>query len=98
MPHGTRVELGEEAMQAVAAEHDPSAATRGEDNFVVFAAEMEVYARARYAIHICSACPRGSIDGCLMETLPKRPVDPIEGAVVWPKATIGLMGVWSNAG
>ena len=59
------VVLGEAVMRSLARRHDPSQEARGRDNFLVFAAELEVFARATTSVHICTTCPRGGIEACV---------------------------------
>jgi len=62
---GARVVLGESLMTALAAELDSNGDMRGADNFLVFAAELEIYARAGSSMHVCTACPQGEdASGC----------------------------------
>ena len=87
----TRVDLGEPLMLSLARQHDPLKATRGLDNFLVFAAELEVYRRAALSLHVCTACPRGEGAEECTEELRKLRDEPR------PRAT-GLMGEWVQGG
>jgi hypothetical protein len=60
-----RVEMGSPLMRGLAATFDPHPIARAHDNFLVFAAELEVYPLANTSVHICTACPRGSVDACV---------------------------------
>ena len=56
--------MGEQRMLAVGMRDDPALIARGRDNFLVFAAELEVYAAAAVSLHVCTQCPKGSVDVC----------------------------------
>ena len=51
---------------------DPSKLARGKDNFLVFAAELEIYRRAASSLHVCTVCPRGDADECTRAHIRKR--------------------------
>ena len=51
-------------MAAVAASFDANPHTRARDNFLIFAAELEVYKKAQASLHICTVCPQGAPDTC----------------------------------
>jgi hypothetical protein len=84
------VDLGEPLMLELSRALDPTPSTRGRDNFLVFAAELEVYARANASLHVCTACPRGAVAECA-RAVSQAQVEP------QPKAT-GLMGEWVRGG
>lgn len=77
-------------MQQLARELDPTPSSRGQDNFLVFAAELEIYTQANVSLHVCTACPRGETSECSMA---------VRRAQAEPelKAT-GLMGEWIRGG
>jgi hypothetical protein len=90
VPTGTRVELGEPLMLELASALDPSKVASGKDNFLVFAAELEVYRRAADSLHVCTACPRGGAEECTTAMGRLRSEPP-------PRAT-GLMAEWVHGG
>ena len=59
-----RVEMGEATMHAIATVFDRNAQVRGNDNFLIFAASMEVYRAAHAYLHVCTLCPKGDVRGC----------------------------------
>ena len=85
-----RVDFGEALMVQLAKWHDPWKAMRGLDNFLVFAAELEVYRRAARSLHVCTACPRGAADACASTVRRLRDAPA-------PRAT-GLMREWVYGG
>ena len=77
-------------MLELASTLDPSKIARGRDNFLVFAAELEVYRRAAFSLHVCAACPQGGVEECILASRKLQTEPP-------PRAT-GLMAEWVHGG
>ena len=84
------VDLGEPLMLELARFYDPVAVTKGRDNFLVFAAELEIYSRANASLHVCTACPRGDVGECA-RVVQRVVAEP-------PPLTTGLMPEWIRGG
>lgn len=85
-----RVDMGEAVMAGLAASLDPSRVARARDNFLTFAASLEVYRHAAVSLHVCTACPRGDVGECTNAVRQLHAEPP-------PRAT-GLMPEWVHGG